>query len=161
MKKLLILFSLLMALSVGTQSCQPQHHDVQCYKQWDAASNAWIWYYLLYNNGHSYYYSSPNQITNFTNVNWSTDQGNFDPTSASAYGTQAVESSGFSESTQEALGVESSGFDNNSEPAGYESSGFDNGSSSESSSSGSESSGFDSGSSSDGGSSGSDGGGFE
>ncbi len=140
------------------------HHkqQVQCYTQHTSTGELIFWYMLLRNNGSYYYYSSPTALTNYSNVNWSTNNTGFDQSAAQLQSTTEVESSGFSQEMQTEF-QQSDGFDNTSDQ-GVESNGFENsdnsGSDNNSSgeSSGSESGGFDGGGS-DGG--GGDGGGGE
>lgn len=156
MKKI-ILFLTLITLSLA--SCRPnqhsQNHQVSEYRHYDDATNSWLWYYVLFNNGTRYYYSSPTQITNYSSIsNWSRNSfSNYTPSSEELSNTESISTNELNSEFTESNGFESaetgysesSGFES-SDNSSTESSGF------ESSDNGfSESGGFDSGSSDGGG----------
>ncbi len=158
MKKFLTIaiFSIAFLLS-SCNSTEPTNSNtnqkVECYKQYDNSTNMWLWYYVIMSNHGNYYYQSTYPINSYSNVNWNTNPGSFDQSTAQSLGETSIPSNGFSEDMQSNF-TESNGFESSSTNSTTESS------SSTTTSTESESSGFGEGtSSSSGGESGGDSGG--
>lgn len=117
MKKLLFITSLFLTLltsCLNHHHHHSSHHDVKCYQTYTLTNDILFWYLMMSPNGSTYYYSSPTQINNYSNVNWSTDGTNFNQSESILIGTESVESNGFSDEMENILNSqESQGFEEN------------------------------------------------
>lgn len=168
MKKLITIGLVLLLTACNNH---PHHQKIQSYRTHSGSSggvnsDAWIYYYILWNaaNTQCYYYSSPYPVSNYSNVSWqsSTTSPIQNMDEAESMGTQVVENEDLSTEMQQEIDTNPENFEGMTQDdmGDYESDGGGDGSVSTSSDDGE--SGSDNGSSGDsGGDSGGDGGGGE
>lgn len=144
---ILILIALFITCSCSQKNEHPHNSTITCYKTHSNTGEIIYWYYMLSGTGNHYYYSSNYPITNYSSINWTTNNPNIDLSNQEVIDVQAVQSNGFTEE-----------LNNNIEPE--ESSGFtdsnENNSNTDNSGTESESSGFSDSGDSGGGDSGGD-----
>jgi uncharacterized membrane protein YgcG len=160
--KLVAILAVILAVFAG---CKPQHHrhyrnleapeTVHVYKTHPVNStdvDSWIYWYVILDNNHYYYCSSPDPVSDFNSVNWSTESSvPSEISGAESIGTESISGSALgADFASEVSAADAADFASEG-PAGDMSAESSSNDSSGSDSSGGDSSGGDSGGGGDGG----------